>query len=341
MIQRLREDLDAPSLEFKVPPRKIAEGGDAIVYSLELSKAHDDATTRQVLRVFRPSTEHHDVEVERYVMNALAERGFPAPPSLWGCNDAELFGAPAMLCDHLSGRQLLGGGVDADDMAGRLKGVAADLRNVSRFSSVVAELAIALQEIDAEAIFSEGRSRGLNVDSLRMEPRLERLRERIAHYGEPGLEASFAWLQNHVPPAPKQRVLCHGDLNPTNLLMKSDRVTGVLDWSALSFGHPAREVGVVRSGLRTIPLLGPIGSWIRGRMADSLTRHYTANRPLDEAAALFFEAWILIDLTCNYRDALHGLRENRGPWDNPKGQSECARYFEAITGVPLPVLEVG
>ena len=113
LIQRLRVDLDAPSLHFTAPPQKLAEGGDATVYSLELSNSGSDADPRQVLRVFHPSKKDHDAEVESYVMNALAERGFPAPPSRWGCNDGEIFGAPAMLCDHLPGRLLLGGGGEA------------------------------------------------------------------------------------------------------------------------------------------------------------------------------------------------------------------------------------
>ena len=74
-----------------------------------------------------------------------------------------------------------------------------------------------------------------------------------------------------------------------------------------------------------------------GRMADSLTRQYTAKRPLDEAAARYFEAWILLHLACNYRDLQHGLRDDPGPWDNPAGQRRCAQYFQAITGVPLSV----
>ena len=260
---------------------------------------------------------------------------FRRRPHAGGCNDGEILGAPAMLCDHLPGRLLLGGG-DADGLTGRLKGVASELRSLSSFGSAVADLAVALQEIDAEAIFSEGRSRALNVDSLLAESQLERLRARIARYGEPALEASFAWLETHAPPTPKQRVLCHGDLNPTNLLVENDRVTGVLDWSGLSFGHPAREVGVVRAGLQTISLLGPMGSWVGGRIADSLTRNYTAKCALDEPAARYFEAWTVLHLACNYRDTLDGLRD-RGPWDNPRAQRQCARYFEAITGVALPV----
>ena len=338
LIDHLRQDLGAASLEVRAAPQQIAKGGDATVYELELANAPAGTAPHQILRIFKPTKAAHDAELEGFVMNELQQRGFPAPRSLWSCNDRGLFGTPAMLCDQMSGRPLFGAAPGSeDDLPMRLRNAAAELRGVAKLSHSVAELAVALQDIDGEEIYTLGSARGLAVAGLLFEAELERVRTRVGGFDEPELDAAFAWLEANCPPPSGRLTLCHGDLNPTNLLVEGNRVTAVIDWSAVSLGHPAREVGVVRSGMRTIPLLGPLGAWLGRRMADSLTRYYTAERPLDEAAASYFEAWMLLRLALNYRDVQRGLREGRGPWDNERGQRHCARHFEAITGVALPL----
>ncbi len=47
-----------------------------------------------------------------------------------------------------------------------------------------------------------------------------------------------------IPRAPLTFV--HGDLWPGNLLIRADRLTGIVDWGDAGVGHPAYEVGYPR-----------------------------------------------------------------------------------------------
>lgn len=40
---------------------------------------------------------------------------------------------------------------------------------------------------------------------------------------------ALAWLKQHFP-APREKVICHGDLNPSNILTDGDEICGIIDW---------------------------------------------------------------------------------------------------------------
>lgn len=322
-------------LELRAPFERIAEGADARVYAVELSGCEASTIpSRLVLRIFK---REHRALLEAGVMDEVARRGFPAPRVPWASEDRALVGAPVMLVERISGRPMLGDPSNPPGSAReRLVRVAADVRNLTRLGAVIAEQAAALHALDGEAVLRACGERSPDTGYLLLDAALARMESRVASQSEPGLTRAFEWVARQRPPDPKPRFVCHGDLNPTNILVEGSRVTGVIDWSAVSFDHREREIGVLRAGLMTIPILGFVGEWVGRWIAASLTRSYRSLAPLDEAIVRYYEAYIVLHLALQYRDVQSGLRPERGPWDNESGQRRAARHFEEITGVRLP-----
>lgn len=84
----------------------------------------------------------------------------------------------------------------------------------------------------------------------------EQLRERLAQFRQtittycddyPSVVQALDWLDANVSGIDSTITLVHGDLGFHNVLAEGDELTAVLDWELASLGHPARDLGYLRS----------------------------------------------------------------------------------------------
>jgi aminoglycoside phosphotransferase (APT) family kinase protein len=60
------------------------------------------------------------------------------------------------------------------------------------------------------------------------------------------LEASLGWLENNIPPAPPKICVIHSDVGFHNLLVKDEKISGLLDWELAHLGDPVEDLSYVR-----------------------------------------------------------------------------------------------
>jgi len=222
---------------------------------------------------------------ERATQNALAGLGYPVPRVLAAYVDRAPLGAGFLVMERAAGRPLL----DA-----RRPGVAWTLAETH------ARLHALNPEPVLRALDDEGRAAGwgFDRDTVSFEGHLASLDRRIQVGGLDGLADGMRWLLGRAPGASGQRVICHGDFHPQNVLAVDERVTAVLDWPNMVVAPPEYDVASTRVILTQTPVaLFPVPAALRPLLAAGrriLVARYLAvyrkRRPLDRARLPYFEA---------------------------------------------------
>jgi aminoglycoside phosphotransferase (APT) family kinase protein len=162
--------------------------------------------------------------------------------------------------------------------------------------------------------------------------------------GAEGLGQGLDWLVEHQPPQPARLSICHGDLWGGNILAEDGRVTGVLDWTAVTVADPALDVGFAAMSMSLAPIDAPrpvqrVAARIGGAMCTRFVRTYQHETGADLSTQPYYEALrcaIELSLVAAYR-----MAEARGvPHDVPKLTwnsipDHMVSYFRTRTGVTL------
>ncbi|MBI3437324.1 MAG: phosphotransferase [Proteobacteria bacterium] len=97
-----------------------------------------------------------------------------------------------------------------------------------------------LHALDPDDFLERIETTGLDRQAFNINAELARFRNKIPSEHARAFAPGFAWLEQNRPPE-TARVVCHGDLQPLNVLADNGKLTGVLDWGAavcrLRCGH--------------------------------------------------------------------------------------------------------
>jgi aminoglycoside phosphotransferase (APT) family kinase protein len=203
------------------------------------------------------------VVAEFEVLKEAHTLGVPTPEPLWLESDTRPFAAAFMAVGHVLGTP-----------ANQVVPTDADARSAwaDELARVVAQLHGSTVQRGADVPEVLRR----DIDDLRRRV-LER--ERQPH---PGLSVGLAWLESHLDDL-TNRPACrvHGDIGFHNMLMKDNRLAGLLDWEFSHIGDPVEDLVMIK------PFLQQIESWPR------FIRAYETQSGLrmDARSARYFAVW--------------------------------------------------
>jgi aminoglycoside phosphotransferase (APT) family kinase protein len=205
----------------------MAGGGSCEVFSLERGRS------RWVLRRaprHASSSTAHDVLREFRILDAIKDAAVSIARPVVACDDADVFGAPFYVMEHIDGRPILQRVPEAWAVAPETHGRALE------------ELIDALVAIHAV----DWRACGLTD----MAPAADYLARQLARwltqldsYGGRDLPAARRisdWLDAHRP-TDRPSALCHGDYKLDNVLFAPEappRLLAVVDWEMAAIGDP-------------------------------------------------------------------------------------------------------
>ena len=243
VMERLREQHNAPNLELNGPPRQLSGGFWAEMWTLDLTPlTARDLPARLVLRL---APDAGLAVRESAVQAGVAAQGYPTPRI--HASDGAHDGRRAWsVMDFATGHPLLAG------LSG-VRALASLPRLATGLPDTLARMAAALHELDPAPIEAELNSltagsagvdglvdRYLAHANLLSDEPLRRLVERVAS----------------TRPNDQPRVICHGDLHPFNVLTNNGQVV-VLDWTAARITHPAYDLAFTHLLLAHPPLDAP------------------------------------------------------------------------------------
>jgi aminoglycoside phosphotransferase (APT) family kinase protein len=350
LLALLRTELRKPDLTFAEPPTRVIGGFDTMIYAFRLRGAAEEWSQPLILRVFRLHDDPKQARREGAVQTILAQLGYPAPGVLLTCEDKDAFGGAFIVMERLAGRMMLADVFKPSRLYFLLPRILIDIPRIlaetqARLHALDPEpLLRALDAIDLPA----GRSvpRGISDRMTSVDAQLDHMQRRIDAAGLDWLKPGLEWLREHRPPEPEQRVICHGDFHPLNILMKGGDVTGVIDWAMTTVADPAFDVGNTRVLLEMAPMEFPFAvEWIAKVVRPLLARRYydayRRHRGVDPNAVRYYEAMRCpteLVLVGERRLADAGLIEPRaGPnvWGAPRPRNRLMSRFREITGIAL------
>jgi aminoglycoside phosphotransferase (APT) family kinase protein len=242
--------------------------------------------------------------------------------------------------ERLPGAPLYGDAVGTDERGLPRAGTAAILRRgagmVFAMPRLLARVDLRIHAIDAGRVIAALEAAGLPWRELTPAGRLDWIAQRIEEHALDGLRPALAWLRERRPPFAGPSVVCHGDMQPLNLLMRGAELTGVVDWANTSIAPAELQVGWTRATYLTLILPLPRAlRFAEGRiaraLADGYTRAYARARRLDPVAVRYFEAFrCLLGLVALATDP-----RPRDAWNSPEAIRRVRDHFASLTGVAV------
>jgi aminoglycoside phosphotransferase (APT) family kinase protein len=324
---RLRKRL-GEGIDFAAPPAALSGGFDTAIFAFRLTGAPADWSGELILRVMPFAGSAMRVRREAATHAALVEAGFPAPRILLAETDEAALGKPFLIMERLPGRTMWEAIVGKDGRLARLVALPGQL----------AEIHARMHRVKGEALLASARAHAVDRNLVTLAGEVRRLRRRIDEAGLGGLRRGADWLERNMPAPAEPEVICHGDFHPLNVMVKDDRVTGVIDWAQAIVAEPAYDVGATRVlGRFADPHLprwahGPIGI-ARQLILRRYRQVYRTLRPFEERNVPYFEAVrVLSALT------FAGERPGPGnPWGAPHTVAVLTQAFERISGVAVHI----
>ncbi len=265
----LRSVTGVDDLDWATPPTPLHGGFWAEMYTVELADPPVSLAGRLVARIMPdPDTAAFETVVQRHVHDC----GLPVPAIRAASGPTSELDRAWTLMDHSPGQPMLSGLT----AIGAVRRVPALYR---RLPDLLAEAAAHLHRcpIDGPDLDNHHGRAGIH-------PFLVRIADQADAIGRHDLARTARSLSDR---APVERVICHGDLHPFNLLVDGDRWT-ILDWSTAVIADPHYDLGFTTLMLSNPPLGGPapvraIARTVGNRLARRFLRTYShlSGTPVD------------------------------------------------------------
>lgn len=265
LLAHLRSESGCPQLSYRHAPEPMTGGFSAAsLYRFELAFAPTHLAHPLVLRVLAGRDSERRLRRESVVQDAAAQLGFPTPRvRMVGAPDVGL-GGPFVVMDRLRGKSLARfwfaslatGALCAVLLQSAWPLVAGHLLGCAWMGLVMGRYQLRLHRIPIEAVRAKLDDGGLDARELDPEVWLETAERAIGEQRLDGYAPGLRWLREHGL-AMSTPTLCHGDLQPLNMMATWTGVTGVLDWELTCVADPELDVAVAKSDITLLP-----GPWL-------------------------------------------------------------------------------
>jgi aminoglycoside phosphotransferase (APT) family kinase protein len=343
LLDFLRQRLGKSALTYAAPPEEVQGGFESLIYSFVLDGAPVECEGPLVLRVFRRVADPQRAWREAVIHNTVAEHGFPAPRILIAVTTSEQLGAPFLIMPRVPGTTMLsqfeglGRGLSPGVLVPLLISMPRILRETL---SQLAETQARLHLLPGDLLLDAFEREGLKVTSITFDGKLGEIFDQTGPGPLSNLRPAVAWLIDNRPPKPDAVVICHGDFQPFNIIVKDGHVMGVIDWVNATVAEPAFDVGATIGSFLTVPvqiplILRPIVYAMLRAAKPAYERAYRRHAPLLAARVQYYEA-----ARCVFELVWMGARlvsgdSKTGAYQSAEGVRRLTRHLHRLTGIEV------
>jgi aminoglycoside phosphotransferase (APT) family kinase protein len=196
---------------------------DVFAFSLAGEAASTEEARDLVLRIYAGEGAAEKSAREFGAMARLREAGYPVPRVLARASDRSPLGRPFLIMERIHGVSLGSSYWSAQE----------DRRRESEAS--LCRLMVDLHALDGSGILPDSPLASAEDPFAFIDQELSHLSTllgRLERQQPPSLQAAVSWLISHRAAVPCERlVVIHGDFHPNNVLVRSDGLPIVIDWS--------------------------------------------------------------------------------------------------------------
>ena len=243
VLDRLRKQFQSPDLTLDGSPKLLDGGFWAENWTLKLVSLSKSTVPTQV--VLRIAPDSHLAAWENTIQSGVAKQGYPTPQIYSSDSD---HGENRAWCvmDFAAGHPLL------TDLNG-VRALASLPRLANRLSDTLARATADLHKLETAPIELElGK---LKVQPISADGLIDEYLSRVRELPDRSLRLAVEALAVNRPVV-RNRVICHGDIHPFNVLV-SDTYYTVLDWTSARIADPAFDLAYTHLLLANPPLAAP------------------------------------------------------------------------------------
>ena len=286
--------------------QRLSGGESSECYRFELYDNPAGVPARLVLRLLR---EDGAAAREWTLQRAVNAAGYPAPMVLRTGASRSAFARPYSVSPYVDGHDPVAAGA------------------MRRIPVLLADTMRALHDLSIS-----------NVSAAMPTDQLDVLRvvDELRRSSRPEIARAAAWfVPNRIE---HERVICHGDLHPRNLLMDQGRIVAVVDWELAVLAPRSYDIARTELLLQLMPGVGstaikPLVRLLGRRAANQFLRAYQPVQQIDEAslvASRALHALRIVALVCTPGLAADAVRALWRPF-----ASELTARWVKLTGVEL------
>jgi aminoglycoside phosphotransferase (APT) family kinase protein len=340
LLDFLRERLGRSALTYAAPPAELQGGFESLIYSFALDGAPAEFEGPLVLRVLRRLEDPQRARREAVIHNTVAEHGFPAPRVLIAVATSEQLGAPFLIMHRVPGTTMLAQfeGLGRGRSYGELIRPLISMPRILRETiSQLAQTQARLHRLPGDLLLRAFEREGLNVGAITFDGKLRAMFDKTGPGPLSDLRPAVAWLTDNLPPKPDALVICHGDFQPFNIMVKDGQVTGVIDWVNAAVAEPAFDVGATSGSLVTVPVQIPLilrqTVYASMRVAKSAyERAYRRHAPLPTPRVRYYEAARCVSELVWMGARLASGDAKTGAYQSAEGVRRLTRHLHRLTG---------
>jgi len=283
LVDVLRSRDGCGALRLAAPAEPLKGGFWADIIALRFADAPPELSGDLILRVM-PA--HERASRDAVVQRAVGAAGFPTP-RVAAAGVIPSSGRPFILMERARGGTLLAG------LAVRDIAIA-----FHRMPRLLAEATTALHRLDPESLARALGEAGWPRESVGTGQVLDDIAASSAS-GLAGFGAALARLVR-TRPSEDRLAICHGDMQPLNLIVEGGALSAVIDWTNARIADPTYDVAYTAQLLEQAPIalpraLQPLRRRFGRRSARQFLAAHEAIAPIDRARLPWY-------------DALHALR---------------------------------
>ena len=325
------------------PPVPLIAGNETLVCAFRLVGLAPPLDGALVLRLFAPGTPPDHVLGEAAIQNALVDQGFPAARVFASCADEKTLGGPFFVMERLPGTTYLADALELDRRGEpQLRPFAVvrhGLQMVFQMPRWLGRVDARIHELAGAPVREALEAAGVPWHARTVAGELDRVADRIDGAAADGLRNGLAWLRRERPRSDAPLVVCHGDMQPLNLLLRGRELSGVVDWSNALLAPAECEIGMTRAAFLTMPLpvpapLRPAAGWIARTIAEGYTTAYRRARalPLDRELLPYYEAFECMRILSEAADRAARGEVKRDAYASPEALEQVRAHFARVTG---------
>ena len=234
LLSHLRRKLAAPELDYARRPTHLGGGVFSRVFAFRLSGASDQAWSRPLVLRMTLREIGQELDLEQALQNALADVGAPAPRVLLHGGPEARLGAAYTITEQAEGQNvlvvLLASLVVAIGLGALGLVDLGWLVVLLAFWGVMTVTLVRLHAVPVDALERELERAGVHPARLGVEASLDKMEASIDQHELDELRPCLAWLREHCSGGDGAFVICHGDLNPGNLMLSPRGRVRLIDW---------------------------------------------------------------------------------------------------------------
>lgn len=343
LLNFLRERLGSSALSYTEPPVELQGGFESRVYAFTLTGAPSEFERPLVLRVLQRLEDPQRARREAVIHNTVAEHGFPAPRVLIAVSTLEELGAPFLIMQRVPGTTML----SEFQGLGLGRSSAELIRLLVRMPWILwkttlqlAETQARLHRLPGDILLRTLEREGLDAGAVAVDTKFSRMFDTTARGPLSYVHPAVTWLIDNRPPHQDPTVICHGDFQPFNILVRDGQVTGVIDWANTTVAEPALDVGFTVGSFVTVPVSVPQGFrqlvYASMRAARLIyERSYRRLAPLSVAKVRYYEAARCVSELVWMGSRIVNGDARTGAYQSLEGVRRLTKHLRDITGVEV------